>query len=134
MVELADDNNLPSGLVVNHTYVRPTKSNLVPVTLMNTNDYNVWIRQPLFAGELYEVDEQKWEHETVFIREECSDDIQVHFQPVPPENIREEIFSQTVEQKQDEQKKRIKTPKRNHFESLVFVRILMIQILILRKS
>ena len=67
MVELADDNNLPSGLVVNRTYVRPTKSNLVPVTLMNTNDYNVWIRQPLFAGELYEVDEQKWEHETVFI-------------------------------------------------------------------
>ena len=39
MVELADDNNLPSGLVVNRTYVRPTKSNLVPVTLMNTNDY-----------------------------------------------------------------------------------------------
>ena len=35
---------------------QPTKSNLVPVTLMNTNDYNVWIRQPLFAGELYEVD------------------------------------------------------------------------------
>ena len=87
MVELADDNNLPSGLVVNRTYVRPTKSNLVRVTLMNTNDYNVWIRQPLFAGELYEVDEQKWEHETVFIREEGSDDIQVHFQPVPPENI-----------------------------------------------
>ena len=87
MVKLADDNNLPSGLVVNRTYVRPTKSNLVPVTLMNTNDYNVWIRQPLLAGELYEVDEQKWEHETVFIREEGSDDIQVHFQPVPPENI-----------------------------------------------
>ena len=103
MVELADDNNLPSGLVVNCTYVRPTKSNLVPVTLMNTNDYNVWIRQPLFAGELYEVDEQKWEHETIFIREEGSDDIQVHVQPVPPENIREEIFAQTVEQNQDEQ-------------------------------
>ena len=103
MVELADDNNLPSGLVVNRTYVRPTKSNLVPVTLMNTNDYNVWIRQPLFAGELYEVDEQKWEHETIFIREEGSDDIQVHVQPVPPENIREEIFAQTVEQNQDEQ-------------------------------
>ena len=103
MVELADDNNLPSGLVVNRTYVRPTKSNLVPVTLMNTNDYNVWIRQPLFAGELYEVDEQKWEHETIFIREEGSDDIHVHVQPVPPENIREEIFAQTVEQNQDEQ-------------------------------
>ena len=36
MVELADDNNLPSGLVVNRTYIRPTKSNLVPVTLIVT--------------------------------------------------------------------------------------------------
>ena len=118
MVKLADDNNLPSGLVVNRTYVRPTKSNLVPVTLMNTNDYNVWIRQPLFAGELYEVDEQKWEHETVFIREEGSDDIQVHFQPVPPENIREEIFSQTVEQKQDEQKETKEEDKNTQEEPL----------------
>ena len=137
MVELADDNNLPSGLVVNRTYVRSTKSNLVPVTLMNTNDYNVWVRQPLFAGELYEVDEQKWEHETVFIREEGSDDIQVHFKPVPSENIRKEIFAKTVEQNKDEQKrqkKRIKTLKRSHFQSLVLVPILTIQILILRKS
>ena len=54
---------------------------------MNTNDYNVWVKQPLFAGELYEVDEQKWEYETVFTREEGSDDIQVHLQSVPPENI-----------------------------------------------
>ena len=103
MVDTADNNNLPAGLVVNRTYVQPSKSNLVPVTLMNTNDYNIWIRQPLFAGELYEVDEQKWEHETVFIREEGSDDIQVHFQPVPPENIREEIFAQTVEQNKEGQ-------------------------------
>ena len=29
MVELAEDNNLPAGLVVNRTYVHPTKSNLV---------------------------------------------------------------------------------------------------------
>ena len=79
MVELAEDNNLPAGLIVNRTYVHPSKSNLVPVTLINTNNYNVWIRQPLFAAELYEVDEHQWEHETVFIREEGSDDIKVHF-------------------------------------------------------
>ena len=71
-----------------------------------------------FAGELYEVDEQKWEHETVFIREEGSDDIQVHFQPVPPENIREEIFSQTVEQKQDEQKEPKEEDKNTQEETL----------------
>ena len=98
MVELAEDNNLPAGLVVNRTYVHPTKSNLVPVTLINTNDYNVWIRQPLFAAELYEVEEQQWEHETVFVREEGSNDIKVHFQPVPPADIREEIFTQSTQQ------------------------------------
>ena len=98
MVELAEDNNLPAGLIVNRTYVHPSKSNLVPVTLMNTNDYNVWIRQPLFAAELFEVDEHQWEHETVFVREEGSDDIKVHFQPVPPADIREEIFTQSTEQ------------------------------------
>ena len=98
MVELAEDNNLPAGLVVNRTYVHPTKSNLVPVTLINTNDYNVWIRQPLFAAELYEVEEQQWEHETVFVCEEGSNDIKVHFQPVPPSDIREEIFTQSTQQ------------------------------------
>ena len=87
MVELAEDNNLPVGLVVNRTYVHPTKSNLVPVTLINTNDYNVWIRQPLFAAELYEVEEQQWEHETLFIHEKGSNDIKVHFQPIPPADI-----------------------------------------------
>ena len=97
MVELADDSNLPAGVVVNRTYVHPSKSNLVPVTLMNTNDYNVWIRQPLFVAELYEVDEHQWEHETVFVREEGSDEIKVHFQPVPPADIREEIFTQSAQ-------------------------------------
>ena len=98
MVELAEDNNLPSGLIVNRTYVHPSKSNLVPVTLINTNDYNVWIRQPLFAAELYEVDEHQWEHEAVLVCEEGSDDIKIHFQPVPPADIREEIFAQSTEQ------------------------------------
>ena len=98
MVELAEDNNLPAGLVVNRTYVHPTKSNLVPVTFINTNDYNVWIRQPLFAAEFYEVEEQQWEHETVFVHEEGSNDIKVHFQPVSPADIREEIFTQSTQQ------------------------------------
>ena len=104
---------------------------------MNTNDYNVWIRQPLFAGELYEVDEQKWEHETVFIREEGSDDIQVHFQPVPQKTSEKKFFPKLLNKSKmskRKQKKRIKTPKRNHFQSLALVPILMIQILILRKS
>ena len=34
----------------------------------------------------------------MFVREEGSDDIKVHFQPVPPADITEEIFTQSTEQ------------------------------------
>ena len=43
MVEATDDDNLPCGVSVNHTYVNPTKANQVVVILLNTNSYNVWI-------------------------------------------------------------------------------------------
>ena len=44
MVEAMDDNNLPCGVSVNHTYVIPTKAKQVSVILLNTNLYNVWIQ------------------------------------------------------------------------------------------
>ena len=47
MVEATDDDNLPCGVSMNHTYVNPTKAKQVSVNLLNTNSYNVWIRQPL---------------------------------------------------------------------------------------
>ena len=43
MVEATDDDNLPCGVSVNHTYVNPTKAKQVSVILLNTNSYNVWI-------------------------------------------------------------------------------------------
>ena len=43
MVESCDGSNLPMGVVVNRTMVTPNKSKCVPVLLMNTNSYNVWI-------------------------------------------------------------------------------------------
>ena len=43
MVEPTDDNNLPCGVSVNHTYVNPTKAKQVSVILLNTNSHNVWI-------------------------------------------------------------------------------------------
>ena len=49
MVEATDDDNLPCGVSVNHTYVNPTKAKQVSVILLNTNSYNVWIRQLLYA-------------------------------------------------------------------------------------
>ena len=41
MVEATDDNNLPCGVSVNHTYINPTKAKQVSVILLNTNSYNV---------------------------------------------------------------------------------------------
>ena len=43
MVEATDDDNLPCGVSVNHTYINPTKAKQVSVILLNTNSYNVWI-------------------------------------------------------------------------------------------
>ena len=43
MVEATDDDNLPCGVSVNHTYVNTTKAKQVSVILLNTNSYNVWI-------------------------------------------------------------------------------------------
>ena len=41
MVEATNDDNLPCGVSVNHTYISPTKSRQVSVILLNTNTYNV---------------------------------------------------------------------------------------------
>ena len=46
MVELAAHNNLPSGVVVNHSYVTP-KAGQVAVILINTTSRNAWICQSL---------------------------------------------------------------------------------------
>ena len=62
LVQQAENSNLPPGIVVNSCYVKPTKNN-VPVILINTNSYNVWIRQPLLVAELYDVELCPWDHE-----------------------------------------------------------------------
>ena len=41
MVEATDDDNLPCGVSVNHTYVNPSKAKQVSVILLNTNSYHV---------------------------------------------------------------------------------------------
>ena len=56
MVESRDVNNLPMGVVVNRTMITPKKSKKVPVMLANTNSYNIWIRQPLLAANVIEVE------------------------------------------------------------------------------
>ena len=97
MMEGTQDGNLPSGVTVNNTYVQPTKSGRITTCLQNTNDHNVWIRQPLYAGDLWDVDKEDWEYEPVLVKDAETNTITVKFQQVPPEHLREEIFSQAAE-------------------------------------
>ena len=97
MIEGTQDGNLPSGVTVNNTYVQPTKSGRINACLQNTNDHNVWIRQPLYAGDLWDVDKEDWEYEPVLVKDAETNTITVIFQQVPPEHLCEEIFSQAAE-------------------------------------
>ena len=101
MVEATDDDNLPCGVSVNHTYVNPTKAKQVSVILLNTNSYNVWIRQPLYAATIWDVKLKDWDYEPIITKSEETDTFEVKLQPVPPEDLREEILSNATEVNQE---------------------------------
>ena len=86
MMEGTQDGNLPSGVTVNNT-----------VCLQNTNDHNVWISQPLYAGDLWDMDKEDWEYELVLVKDAETNNITVKFKQIPPEHLCEEIFSQAAE-------------------------------------
>ena len=96
-MEGTQDGNLPSGVTVNNTYVQTTKSGRITVCLQNTNEHNVWIRQPLYASDLWDMDKEDWEYEPVLVKDAKTNNIMVKFQQVPPEHLHEEIFSQAAE-------------------------------------
>ena len=97
MVESMDDDNLPSGVSVNHTYVSPSKAKQVSVILLNTNLNNVWIRQPLYAATIWDVELKEWDYEPILIKDEESDTVEIKLQQVPPEDLCEEILSNATE-------------------------------------
>ena len=104
MVDATDDNNLPCGVSVNHTYVNPTKAKQVSVILLNTNSYNVRIRQPLYAATIWDVELKDWDYEPIITKSEEANTFEVKLQPVPPEDLREEILSNTMEINQETNK------------------------------
>ena len=94
MVEARECNNLPLGLVVNRTMVTPNKSKRVPVVLVNTNPYNVWIRQPLLAADILEAEDCPWNYQLVMSHD--GNNIKVSFCPVPPPEIQSEVMTASV--------------------------------------
>ena len=91
MIEARSQNNMPMEVMVNRTMVTPTKSKSVPVTLLNTNYYNVWIQQSLLAANIVEVEHCPWDFHSIMSR--GGDQVQVSFCPVPMPEVQEEIFS-----------------------------------------
>ena len=55
LVEQVEHHNLLLGIVINRGMATP-KARSIPVILINTNRYNVWIRQPLLAAKLFDVE------------------------------------------------------------------------------
>ena len=99
MVEARETNNLPMGIVVNRTMVTPRKSKKVPVILVNTNSYNIWIWQPLLAANVMEVESCPWDYQTVLSHD--GKDVNVSFCPVPTPEVQEEIFLASMTQTGD---------------------------------
>ena len=101
MVEATDDDNLPCGVSVNHTYVNPTKAKQVSVILLNTNSYNVWIRQPLYAATIWDVELKDWDYEPIITKSDEANTFEVKLQPGPPEDLLEEILSSATKVSQE---------------------------------
>ena len=91
MIEARSQNNLPMEVMVNHIAVTPTKSKNVPVTLVNTNSYNVWIKQPLLAANIVEVDHCPWDYHSTMSHD--GSEVQVSFCPVPAPDIQADVLS-----------------------------------------
>ena len=61
LIDMAAVNNLPQGISVNCCLVH-SKGSAVLVILMNQNNYNAWILQPLLAAEIYWVEHLPWDY------------------------------------------------------------------------
>ena len=84
LVEQVEHHNLPLGMVINWCMAIP-KARSIPVILINTNRYNVWIRQPLLAAKLFNAECNEMEYRANMNQD--GDNILVGFQPVCPQLI-----------------------------------------------
>ena len=124
LVEQAEHYNLPQGIVVNRC-VATVKSRSVPVILINTTKQNVWLQQPLLAGELYTAEYHPVEHQADIEVE--GDVANVSFLPVVPYTIKVQV--EQVESTSTD----TSTPTLRKNQYLVLDLILKLQILTLRQ-
>ena len=84
LIDTAAVNNLPQGISVNRCLVHP-RGKTVPVILMNQNNHNIWIWQPLLAAEICTVEHLPWDYGVEL--QHHGDKIEVAFQPLPLADI-----------------------------------------------
>ena len=68
----------------------------MPVTLLNTNSYTVWIRQQLLVADIVEVEHCPWDFHSTMSRE--GNQVQVSFCPVPTPEVQADVLSVGVTQ------------------------------------
>ena len=55
LVEQAEHHSLLLGILINQCMAIP-KARTIPIIIINTNRYNVWVRQPFLAAKLYDAE------------------------------------------------------------------------------
>ena len=65
LIDTAAVSNLLQGISVNHCLVHP-RGKMVPVILMNQNNHDIWIWQPLLAAKIYLVEHIPWDYGVEF--------------------------------------------------------------------
>ena len=61
LIDTTAINNLPQGFSVNCCLAHP-KGNVVHIIVINQNNYNNWIQQPLLAAEIYWAKHLPWDY------------------------------------------------------------------------
>ena len=66
----------------------------MPVAIVNTNSYNVWICQPLLATDIVEVESCPWDYQSMISHD--GDDIKISICPAPSLEVQVEIMSASM--------------------------------------
>ena len=88
LVEQAEHHNLPLGITVNR-WVAKVKARSMPIILINTTKWNIWLWQPLLAAKLYTAECHLVKHGATMKLK--GDDTDISFLPVVPNTIRVQL-------------------------------------------
>ena len=85
---------------------------------MNTNSYNIWIRQPLLAANVVEAEHCPWDHTTNMTRD--GEEIKISCHQIPTVEVQEEIQQQDENLKDQTQTRSQESESKTHKEKPKF--------------